>query len=80
MNFYTSSTFRRDIESLTKKPREGYMSVTKDICKALTDMPDNILRDTNDRVRQLTKAHTLHQVEFAYGMIEMSHNGCLSGV
>lgn len=30
------------------------MSVTKDICKALTDMPDNILRDTNDRVRQLT--------------------------
>ena len=29
------------------------MSVTKDICQALTNMPDNILRDTNDRVRQL---------------------------
>lgn len=29
------------------------MSVTKDICKALTEMTDNVLRDTNDRVRQL---------------------------
>lgn len=28
------------------------MSVSKDICNALLDMPDNILRDTNDRVRQ----------------------------
>ena len=53
MNFYTSSTFRKNLERLTKKSREGYMSVTKDICKALMDMPDNILRDTNDRVRQL---------------------------
>ena len=53
MNFYTSSTFRRNLESLTKKPREGYMSVVKDICRVLKDMPDNILRDTNDRVRQL---------------------------
>jgi mRNA-degrading endonuclease RelE of RelBE toxin-antitoxin system len=53
MNFYTSSTFRKNLESLTKKSREGYMSVTKDICQALTNMPDNILRDTNDRVRQL---------------------------
>ena len=146
MNFYTSSTFRRDIESLTKKPREGYMSVTKDICKALTDMPNNILRDTNDRVRQLTnfrivklrlpnseqklsksngfrliywvslltddlvllsiypkrgpqgavdlidseygrlleemtnesQAHTLHQVEIANGLIEMSQNGSIN--
>ena len=54
MNFYTSSTFRKNLESLTKKSREGYMSVTKDICQALTNMPDNILRDTNDRVRQLS--------------------------
>lgn len=53
MIFYTSSTFRRNLESLTKKPREGYMSVAKDICNALEEMPDNILRDTNDRVRQL---------------------------
>ena len=52
MNFYTSSTFRKNLESLTKKSREGYMSVSKDICNALLDMPDNILRDTNDRVRQ----------------------------
>ena len=52
MKFYTSSTFRKNLESLTKKSREGYMSVSKDICKALMDMPDNILRDTNDRVRQ----------------------------
>lgn len=29
------------------------MSVAKDICNALMDMPDSILRDTNDRVRQL---------------------------
>ena len=29
------------------------MSVSKDICEALMDMPDNILRDSNDRVRQL---------------------------
>ena len=53
MKFYTSSTFRMNFENLTKKSREGYMSVGKDICKALMDMPDNILRDTNDRVRQL---------------------------
>ena len=53
MRFFTSSTFRKNIESLTKKSREGYMSVSKDICEALMDMPDNILRDSNDRVRQL---------------------------
>lgn len=28
------------------------MTVVKDICDALGDMPDNILRDTNDRVYQ----------------------------
>lgn len=34
MNFYTTSTFRQTLESLTKKPREGYGSETKDITKA----------------------------------------------
>ena len=28
------------------------MSVIKDVCEALKNMPDNILRDTNDRVYQ----------------------------
>ncbi len=53
MIFYTSSTFRRNLESLTKKSRDGYMSVVTDICNAMREMPDDILRDTNDRVRQL---------------------------
>lgn len=53
MKFYTSSTFRQNLEGLMKKTREGYMSVVKDICNAVKDMPDNVLRDTNDRVRQL---------------------------
>ena len=53
MKFYSSSTFRQNLGSLTKKAREGYMSVVKDICNAVKDMSDDILRDTNDRVRQL---------------------------
>lgn len=28
------------------------MSVVSDICEALKSMPDNILRETNDRIRQ----------------------------
>lgn len=51
MNFYTTSTFRQTLESLTKKPREGYGSVTKDIVKAFQSMPDTIIRDTNDRIK-----------------------------
>lgn len=35
-----------------QKPRDGYTSVVGDICKMLQKMPDNILRDTNDRVKQ----------------------------
>lgn len=34
-----------------KKPKEGYTTVVSDICKALQDMPDNIARDTNDRIK-----------------------------
>ena len=52
MKFYTVSTFRNTLESLLQKPRDGYMSVVGDICKELQKMPDNILRDTNDRVKQ----------------------------
>ena len=52
MNFYTTSTFRQTLSSLTKKPREGYKSVVKDICKALLSMEPNIIRDTNDRIKQ----------------------------
>lgn len=52
MNFYTTSTFRQTLTSLTKKPKEGYKSVVKDICKALLSMEPNIIRDTNDRIQQ----------------------------
>lgn len=52
MNFYTTSTFRQTLTSLTKKPKEGYVSVVKDICKTLLSMEPNIIRDTNDRVKQ----------------------------
>ena len=52
MIFYTTTTFRESLAALTKKAKDGYMTVKKDICDALTDMPDNILRDTNDRVYQ----------------------------
>ncbi len=52
MKFYTSSSFRESLERLLKKRRDGYMSVVKDICSTLQEMPDNILRTTNDRIRQ----------------------------
>lgn len=52
MRFFTSTTFRTTIANLTKKSREGYMSIVDDICKAFQGMPDSIIRDTNDRVRQ----------------------------
>lgn len=52
MNFYTTTTFRESLARLTKKAKDGYMTVTQDICNALMNMPDNILRDTNDRVYQ----------------------------
>lgn len=55
MNFYTTSTFREALAGLTKKRKDGYISVIKDICEGLTSMPDNILRDTNDRIRQLAE-------------------------
>lgn len=41
--------------ALTKKSKDGYMSVAKDICDGLKAMPDNILRDTNDRIRQFAE-------------------------
>lgn len=52
MNFFTISTFRDVVASLIKKPREGYSSVVADICAELLSMPDNILRDTNERIIQ----------------------------
>ena len=52
MNFYTSTTFRESLASLTKKSKDGYTTVVQDICEALAEMQDNILRDTNDRVFQ----------------------------
>lgn len=52
MRFYTTTTFRNNISDLTKKRKDGYQSVLTDICAALSSMPDNILRDTNDRVYQ----------------------------
>ena len=52
MNFYTTSTFRQTLTTLTKKPKEGYLSVVKDICKVLLSMEANTIRDTNDRIKQ----------------------------
>lgn len=52
MNFFTISTFRDVVASLIKKPREGYSSVVADICAELQSMPDNILRDNNERIIQ----------------------------
>lgn len=52
MIFYTSTTFRESLASLMKKNKDGYTTVVKDICDALGEMEDNILRDTNDRVFQ----------------------------
>ena len=34
MDFFTTTTFRKSIERLTKKTRDGYMSVIKDVCEA----------------------------------------------
>ncbi len=51
MDYFTTSTFRLSVASLTKKPKEGYSTLVSDVCKALQDMPDNILRDTNDRIK-----------------------------
>ena len=44
MDFFTVSTFRETLSNLTKKPRDGYMSVVKDICSNLQNMNDDILR------------------------------------
>jgi len=52
MNFYTISTFREMVATLTKKPREGYVSLVDDICNELQSMPINIIRDTNERIIQ----------------------------
>ena len=52
MNYFTSSTFRETLNGLLKKRKEGYSSVSMDISQALNDMPDNILRDTNERIIQ----------------------------
>ena len=52
MNYFTSSTFRETLNGLLKKRKEGYSSVSMDISQAINDMPDNILRDTNERIIQ----------------------------
>lgn len=52
MNYFTSSTFRETLNGLLKKRKDGYSSVSMDISQALNDMPDNILRDTNERILQ----------------------------
>lgn len=52
MFFYTSTSFRSSISKLTRKTKDGYESVVKDICDALGSMDDSFLRETNDRIRQ----------------------------
>lgn len=67
MNFYTTKSFRQSISNLIKKPKEGYSSVIKDICSALLSMPDNIIRDTNDRI--------LQTVEFRLVKLRLPNSG-----
>lgn len=52
MKFHTTTTFRNAVNSLLKKPREGYQTVVKDICNTLLSMPVNIIRETNERIIQ----------------------------
>lgn len=52
MKIYTTTSFRTAIQKLTRKTKDGYISVVHDVCEALQSMPDNIMRDTNDRIRQ----------------------------
>ena len=52
MYFYTSTSFRSSISKLTRKSKDGYESVVKDVCDALGSMDDSFLRETNDRIRQ----------------------------
>lgn len=52
MFFYTSTSFRSSISKLTRKSKDGYESVVKDICDALGSMDDSFLREANDRIRQ----------------------------
>ena len=52
MFFYTSTSFRSSISKLTRKSKDGYESVVKDVCDALGSMDDSFLRETNDRIRQ----------------------------
>jgi mRNA-degrading endonuclease RelE of RelBE toxin-antitoxin system len=42
-----------------KKPREGYSSVLEDICTALISMPDNIIRDINERIIQTAEMRVI---------------------
>ena len=112
MLFYTTSTFRLTFASLIKKNKDGYSSVGTDICNALMNMPDNILRETNDRIRHFAEyrvvklrlpnsgqhlpknngfrliywvsvnesmADSLHQVDIANGLAELSQHACLPG-
>ena len=55
MNFYTISTFRDVVASLVKKPRAGYATLIADVCNELLSMPDNIVRDTNERIIQTSE-------------------------
>ena len=52
MFFYTSTSFRSSISKLTRKSKDGYESVVKDVCDALGSMDDSFLREANDRIRQ----------------------------
>ena len=52
MDFFTTSSFRVSLADLTKRSKDGYQTVVKDICDALQSMSDDILRNTNDRVYQ----------------------------
>ena len=68
MLFYTTSTFRLTFAALTKKSKDGYVDLTEaEYDRLLMEMVNE------------SKAGSLHQVDIANGLTELSQNACLPG-
>ena len=76
MNFFTISTFRQSVASLLKKRKDGYNSVVQDICDALNEMPDDIIRESNDRVYQYPEYRVVKLRLPNSGLRLSKANGC----
>lgn len=51
--FYSISTFREQLDDLTKKEKDGYISVRKDICEELENKTIDELRITPSLIKAL---------------------------